>query len=169
LARSTLRYVLPLAKLSLLAGLALTGCGGDASSTMGPAPIPPETSTVAAAPVGSAPTRAPVPAPAPAPAPPPPPRRVPVTARVEGGLVGGVGCVSMQADSPSRATRCAYPSVTIAADEGTRGSVTAVPGSGYQFIGWASSSSDCPGETTNPCSFAFDRSKTMVARFAWGS
>ena len=36
MARSTLRYVLPLAKLSLLAGLALSGCGGDASSTTGP-------------------------------------------------------------------------------------------------------------------------------------
>ena len=77
------------------------------------------------------------------------------------------GCVTVQADSPpGDDTGCSgSSSANIAGDEGTRGTVTAVPAAGYRFVGWNSSSSDCPGETTNPCSFAFDRSKTMYATF----
>jgi hypothetical protein len=167
LARFTLRYVLPLAKLSLLAGLALSGCGGDASSTTGPMPVTPEASTVAAVPA-PAPPPASSPTPVSAPAPAPRPRQVVVSARVQMAntvLGSGSGCVSMQSDSPSRATGCASGSVSVAADQGTRGTVTAVPASGSQFYGWASSSSDCPGEMTNPCSFEFDHGKTLVAVF----
>jgi hypothetical protein len=69
LARSTLRYVLPLAKLSLLAALALSGCGGDSSNMTGATPVAPETETVAAAPVASRPAPAPTPAPTSTPAP----------------------------------------------------------------------------------------------------
>jgi Divergent InlB B-repeat domain len=130
MARSSVRYALPLAKLSLLVGLALSGCGGDASSTTGPTmAVPaPEAATVRAA--------------APAPAPPPPPRpQVRVST-----IANGPGSISIT-------------------DQGARGYATASPAWGYRFLGWAASSSDCPGEMTNPCSFAFDRNKTIVANF----
>jgi hypothetical protein len=48
----------------------------------------------------------------------------------------------------------------------TRALLTAVPAAGYRFLRWSPSfSSDCAGETTNPCSFAFDRDKVMIATF----
>jgi Divergent InlB B-repeat domain len=125
LAGSTLRYVLPLAKLSLLAGLALSGCGGDTTNITNPTPV-------AAAP-------APTPATTSTPAPRPQFR------------------VSTVANGPG--------SISISNDGGTRGHATASPAAGYRFLGWAASSSDCPGQTTNPCSFAFDRNKTLVANF----
>ena len=89
-----------------------------------------------------APAAAPVRAAAPAPAPPPPPRpQVTVSTRAN-----GPGSVSIT-------------------DQGERGYATASPAPGYRFLGWAASSADCPGEMTNPCSFAFDRNKTIVANF----
>ena len=89
MARSTLRYVLPLAKLSLLAGLALSGCGGDASSTTGPMPITPGPATVAAAPVSSRPASAPAPTPAPR------PPQVRVTVIAEGAVPGTDGLCAL--------------------------------------------------------------------------
>jgi hypothetical protein len=124
--------------------LSLAGCGGDGSRSSGPT----TTSTTAA--------------------PAPPPLRFMVTAIAEGPFStsppGSTGCVILHADSPPGDTACGS-NVSTAGDKGTRGTVTAVPASGYRFIRWSSSSSDCPGETKNPCSFAFDRSKTMVAVF----
>jgi hypothetical protein len=150
LARSTLRYVLPLAKLSLMAGLALSGCGGDASSTTGPMPITPEATQVAAAPV--APRPAPTPAPAPAPR-----QLVSVSSRVE-----GPGCVRLFSQLHGGDHQCGGTQVQ---EPGLRGSASAIPNPGARFIEWAASSSDCPGETSPGCSFAFDRNKTLVARF----
>ena len=145
MARFTLRYVLPLAKLSLLAGLALHGCGGDSSSMTGPTPVTPAATTVAAAP---APAQAPAPRPAssPTPAPTSAPRQlVSVSMIAEGpGSVGG----------------------TRNGEVGTRGYATATPASGARFLSWAASSTDCPGETTNPCSFSFQPNTRLVAQFA---
>jgi Divergent InlB B-repeat domain len=70
-------------------------------------------------------------------------------AEVRGQVTGASGCGS---------------SVSLVGDEGTRGTVTAVPASGYRFLQWAASSPDCPGVSTNPCSFAF-ANKMIVARF----
>jgi hypothetical protein len=55
--------------------------------------------------------------------------------------------------------------VELSGAEGTRGTVKAVPESGSHFVRWSVYSSDCPGETVNPCSFAFDRAKHMTAEF----
>jgi hypothetical protein len=102
-------------------------------------------------------------APVPPPTTPPPPFMV--TAIAQGPFPpGSSGCVTIHADSPPGDTACGS-NVNIAGDEGTRGTVTAVPAGGFRFLRWASFSSDCQGETTNPCSFAFDRSKTMFAIF----
>jgi hypothetical protein len=143
LARFTLRYVLPLAKLSLLAGLALSGCGGGSGSTTGPTPVTPETET-AAAPVASRPAPAPTPAPTSTST---PGQRELVT-------------VSFIAEGPGSV------SGTRTGEVGTRGSATATPASGARFLTWAASSSDCPGEMTNPCSFAFAPNTRLVAQFA---
>jgi Divergent InlB B-repeat domain len=51
-------------------------------------------------------------------------------------------------------------------EAGTRGSATATPAPGAQFLSWAASSSDCPGETTNPCSFMYAPTTKLVAQFA---
>jgi hypothetical protein len=142
MARSNLTYALPLAAL-----LSLSGCGGGSSQTTGPT----------AAEV--------VPAPPPPPKPAPPPRQFQMAAFVTGtGRPGIGGCVSIQTDSPPDDTACDSRTFT-AGDEGTRGTVTATPDPGYRFIRWSSLSSDCPGESTNPCSFAFDRDKHMIAGF----
>ena len=143
MASSALRYVLPLAKLSLLAGLALSGCGGDASSTTGPTMAAP--TTTAAAP---APAQTPAPAPAPA----------PVTRYQVRVIAQGPGCVTLASST------CAS-NISRMENAGTRGTTTAVPEPGRRFLGWASGSPDCPGETTNPCSFSYDRNKTITARF----
>jgi Divergent InlB B-repeat domain len=146
MARSSLRYALALA-----ASLILAGCGGGSSNSTGPTDVPQE-------PVKTA-------TPAPAPKPEPPPRQFQMGAFVGGtGMPGTGGCVSIQADSPPNDTACDSRSFT-AGDEGTRGTVTAAPNPGYRFIRWASYSSDCGGESVNPCSFAFDRNKQMIAVF----
>ena len=149
MARSTLRYALTTA---LLTTFTLSGCGGGSSNATGP------TDTTVAA------------APAPTPKPRPAPRQFQMTVIARGlrspsGSDGG--CVILRADSPQGSdTGCSGESTAdITGDEGTRGTVTAVPASGYQFLGWTDSSSDCGGETKNPCSFAFDRDKVMTARF----
>ena len=68
------------------------------------------------------------------------------------------GCVSIDNGSCGKTVR-------KMGNEGTRGSVLATPLSGNKFVRWAQGSSDCTGETTNPCSFAYDRNKAMVALF----
>jgi hypothetical protein len=143
MARSTLRYVLPFA----LAGVALSGCGGGGSSPTGP------TDTTAAA----------VPVPAAA----SPPTQQVVRQYTMSGFANGSrdwGCVRIQADSPPSSTPCG-DHIGLHGDEGTRGTVAAEPAAGTRFVRWSSSSSDCPGESTNPCSFAFDRNKAMIAFF----
>jgi hypothetical protein len=138
----------------VLLGCLFAGCGGGSSSPTGPTT---ETTTAAA----------PVPAAVSAPAPAPPVRQVirqyTMAANVSGSYPPGIGgCLIIKTDSPPGETPCGSPARTTG-DEGTRGTVTAVPDAGYR---WSSSfSSDCPGESTNPCSFAFDRNKVMTAYF----
>jgi hypothetical protein len=131
--------------LTLLSALA--GCGGGSSSPTGP------TSTEAAA-------AAPVPAASPA----SPTRQVVRQYTMSGFSGSSQNCVRIQADSPPSTTPCG-DHIGLQGDEGTRGTVTAEPAAGSRFVRWASSSSDCPGESTNPCSFAFDRDKAMIANF----
>ena len=140
MARSSLRYVLPFA----LGGVALSGCGGGSSNTTGATPVTPETETVAAAPVASRPAPAPTPAPTSTPEP------------AQRQLVS----VSFVAEGPGSV------SGTRTGEVGTRGHATATPASGAQFLTWAASSTDCPGETTNPCSFSFQPNTRLVAQFA---
>ncbi len=135
--------------LLILLAATLTGCGGASSGPTG---------TEAAAPV---------------PAPAPPTRQVirqyTMVASVGGSRQGTGGCLTIEADAPpSSDTGCGglnNPPARATGDEGTRGTVTATPDPGYRFIRWSSLSSDCPGESTNPCSFAFDRDKHMIAGF----
>jgi hypothetical protein len=129
---------------AVLATLALSGCGGGGSNTTGPTPVTPETETVAAVPMASSPAPAPTPAPTSTPAP------------AQGQLVS----VSFIAEGPGSV------SGTRTGEVGTRGSATATPASGARFLTWAASSSDCPGETTNPCSFSFQPNTRLVAQFA---
>jgi hypothetical protein len=139
MARSSLTYALVFG-----AALALTACGGGSSNTTGP------TETTAATVDAATPTST------------PPRTQYRMTAQLGGSQQG---CVSIQADSPSDHTGCGS-SVSINGDKGTRGEVTAVPRSGYRFLGWAPGSSDCADSTkANPCSFAFDRNKEMIAIF----
>ena len=75
---------------------------------------------------------------------------------------GAAGCVIIHAtDGDSACGKL----VRLDGADGTRGTVEAVPESGYRFIRWSPFSDDCPGETANPCSFAFDRAKSMTAEF----
>jgi Divergent InlB B-repeat domain len=137
----------------LLAGL-LTGCGGGSSNSTGPtAAVPQATDTEVAAPPASAPKSTSS------------GHQFRMTASVTGSRPGIGGCVSIQVDSPSNNTSCGG-SVAVDGDEGTRGTVTATPDPGYRFVKWQSFSSDCGGESVNPCSFAFDRNKTMYALFS---
>jgi hypothetical protein len=151
------RWLVPLYAMcfrsrNLLAGLALSGCGGDASSTTGPMPVTPQPTQVAAAPVASRSTPTPAPAPAPAPR-----QLVSVSSRVE-----GPGCVRLFSQLHGGDHQCGGTQVQ---EQGLRGSASAIPNPGARFIEWAASSSDCPGQTSPGCSFAFDRNKTLVARF----
>jgi hypothetical protein len=93
----------------------------------------------------------PVAASAPAPAAPRPLLRVSAVAQ-EG------GCVDIDGGA------CGSSASSIGS-EGTRGFVVASANPGHQFLGWASSSPDCPGERRTLCSFAYDRSKTITAIF----
>jgi hypothetical protein len=146
MARSSLPYALALA-----ASLTLASCGGGSSKTTGPTDVPQEPVKVAA--------------PAPPPSPEPPPRQFWMTASAGGQVYARSGCVRVQADEPPKETGC-WGQTSILGNEGTRGTVTADPAPGYRFLRWSASSSDCPGESTNPCSFAFDRNyKWMTAVF----
>jgi hypothetical protein len=139
--------------MAVLATLTLSACGGDAGSTTGSTPVTPEASTVAAAPVASRPAPAPAPTSTPAPA-----QRDLVSVS---SIAEGPGCVRLFAKGGD--TSCGGTQVQPI---GTRGHANAIPAAGARFLGWAASSSDCPGETTNTCSFAFDRNKAIVAQFA---
>jgi hypothetical protein len=135
-------------KLSIiLAAFALFGCGGKSSDPTGPT----ETASTPAVPVTAT----------------PPPRRFEMVAESRTGSpystpVGDNGCVIIHADDADSA--CGKR-VELAGAEGTRGTVEAVPESGFHFVRWSPYSSDCAGESVNPCSFAFDRAKHMTAEF----
>jgi hypothetical protein len=148
MARSTLTY------FAVGAALALTACGGGSSNSTGPtAAVPQAADTEVAAP--SAPTPKPASS----------SRQFSMAANVTGSYPPGIGgCLSIQTDSPPGETPCVSQARTTG-DEGTRGTVTARPDSGYRFTGWSRLSSDCGGENVNPCSFAFDRNKVMTALF----
>jgi Divergent InlB B-repeat domain len=148
---ASLRAVIPLA----LTGIALSGCGGDSSSMTGPTPQAAATQEAAPVPTPTAPAPAPTASASPSSPRPAPVERVRASAQAQ-----GPGCVSIQGSS------CAS-SASAYGEIGTRGSVTALPAQGRRFLGWSSVSSDCPGETTNPCSFAFDHGKLLVATFGY--
>jgi hypothetical protein len=145
-----LRTMVPFALTSMV----LSGCGGDSSSTTGPTPQVPAQEAAPSTPAPSAPMPPPSSAPSTSSAP-APVQRVRASAQAQ-----GPGCVSIQGSS------CAS-SASAYGDIGSRGSVTALPVQGRRFLGWSAVSSDCPGETTNPCSFAFDHGKLIVATFGY--
>jgi hypothetical protein len=150
MARSSLTYGLVVGT-----ALALTACGGGSSNTTGPTAAVPQAPEASEAPVTASASR-----------PIAPRTQYRMTAFVSGTHVAARGsCVSIQADRPSDHTGCGS-TVSLEGEQGTRGTVTAVPLSGYRFLGWAPGSSDCADSTkANPCSFAFDRNKTMTAMF----